>query len=246
MIPQVSGTSVSWHSHFVTMTPRVRKFALTAHITFSVGWLGAVVAYLALAIAGLTSRDAQMVRAAYLSMELIGWFVIVPFSLAALLTGLVQSLGTQWGLFRHYWIVVKFLLTTGATIVLLRHMQAVSRMSGVAAEPTLSSADFHALRIQLVVHAAGGLLVLLAATTLSVYKPWGMTPYGRRKQHERRKVSQADLLSYPDTNDDASVGPDRESTTSTPRWVYVVGIHAIGLVLLFVVLHLTGGGLQGH
>ena len=224
------------------MTPLLRKFALTAHITFSVGWLGAVVAYLALAIAGLTSHDVSMVRAAYLSMELIGWSVIVPFSLAALLTGLVQSLGTQWGLFRHYWILVKFLLTTAATIVLLWHMQAVSRMSGLAAETTLSSADFRALRIQLVVHAAGGLLVLLAAATLSVYKPWGMTPYGRRKQHEQRKVSQADLLAYPDTR----VGPDRGFITSAPRWVYVVGIHAIGVVLLFVVLHLTGGGLRSH
>ncbi|MGH7798088.1 MAG: hypothetical protein ACREQ2_24770 [Candidatus Binatia bacterium] len=220
------------------MTPRLRKFALTAHITFSVGWLGAVVAYLALAIVGLTSHDAQMVRAAYLSMELIGWFVIVPFSLAALLTGLVQSLGTQWALFRHYWILVKFLLTTGATVVLLRHMQAVSGMSGIAAETTLSTGDFRALRIQLVVHAAGGLLVLLAAATLSVYKPWGMTPYGRRKQHERRKVSQADLLSYPGSG----VGPDQGSTTSAPRWVYVVGFHAIGVALLFVVLHLTGVG----
>jgi len=86
------------------MTPRLRKFAFTAHITISIGWLGAVVAYLALAIAGLTSQDAQTVRAAYLSMELIGWFVIVPFSLVALFSGLVQSLGTQWGLFRHYWI----------------------------------------------------------------------------------------------------------------------------------------------
>ena len=224
------------------MTPRFNKFALTAHITFSVGWLGAIVAYLALAIAGLTVHDAQTVHAAYLSMELIGWYVIVPFSLATLLTGLVEALGTQWGLFRHYWILVKFLLTTGATIVLLRHMQAVSRMSGLAAETALSSADFRALRIQLVVHAAGGLLVLLAATTLSVYKPWGMTRYGRRKQHERRKVSQVDLLSYPDS----SVGSGQGSTISTPRWVYVVGIHAIGLVLLFVVLHFTGGGLPGH
>ena len=97
----------------MTMTPRFNKFALTAHIIFSVGWLGAIVVYLALAIAGLTVHDAQMVRAAYLSMELIGWYVMVPFSLAALLTGLVQSLGTPWGLFRHYWILAKFLLTTG-------------------------------------------------------------------------------------------------------------------------------------
>jgi hypothetical protein len=229
------------HLRAMTMAPRFNKFVLTAHITFSVGWLGAVVAYLALAVAGLTVHDAPMVRAAYLSMELIGWFVIVPFSFAALLTGLVQSLSTQWGLFRHYWILAKFLLTTGAASVLLWHMQAVSRMSDLAAETTLSSADFRALRIQLVVHAAGGLLVLLAATTLSVYKPWGMTRYGRRKQHERRKVSQADLLSYPDT----SAGSVRGSTTSAPRWAYVVGFHAIGLALLFVVLHLTVG-LRSH
>ena len=225
----------------MTMTPRLRKFALTAHITFSVGWLGAVVPYLALTIAGLTSQDAQMVRAAYLSMELIGWFVIVPLSLAALLSGLVQSLGTPWGLFRHWWILVKFLLTTGATVVLLGHMQAVSRMSRIAAETTLSGADFRALRVQLVVHAAGGLLVLLAVTALSLFKPWGMTSYGRRQ------VSQADLPSRP--SDDATLMREPVFATSTPRWMRVVGIHAIhaiGLVLLFVILHLTGGGLRHH
>ena len=222
------------------MTSSLRKFALTAHIIFSVGWLGAVVAYLVLAIVGLTSHDVSLVRAAYLSLEWFGWFVIVPFSLAALLTGLVQSLGTQWGLFRHHWILVKFLVTTSATVVLLRHMQAVSFMSDVAAERTLSSADFRALRIQLVVHAAGGLLVLLAATTLSVYKPWGMTAYGRRRRQHERKVSQAAPLAYPGI----SAVPDQGSTTIAPRWVYVVGIHAIGLALMFVVLHLTGGGLR--
>jgi len=218
------------------MTPSFRKLALTTHIIFSVGWLGAVVAYLALAIVGLTSNDAPIVRATYISMELIGWFVIVPFSLATLLAGLVESLGTQWGLIRHWWILAKFLLTTGATIVLMWHMPAVSRMSDVAAETTLSITDFRALRIQLLVHAEGGLLVLLAATVLSVYKPWGMTPYGRRK------VSLVDLRSRPDFN----VGPSRGSTTRPPRWVYVVGIHAIGLILLFVVMHLTGGGLRSH
>ena len=133
---------------------------------------------MALAIAGLTSHDAGMVHAAYLAMNLIGQLIIVPLSLAALLTGLVQSLGTEWGLFRHYWIVAKFGLTIGGIIVLLLHMPTVSRMSHIAAGMTLSGADFSAVGIQLVVHAAGGLLVLLAATVLSVYKPWGKTRYG--------------------------------------------------------------------
>jgi hypothetical protein len=107
------------------MTPSFRKLFLTAHITFSVGWLGAVAAFLALVIAGLTSRDVHMVRAAYSAMELTARFVIVPLAFASLLSGLIQSLGTPWGLFRHYWVLVKLLLTIFATIVLLKKMPLI-------------------------------------------------------------------------------------------------------------------------
>lgn len=166
------------------MAPSLRKFALTAHIVFSVGWLGAVAGFLALSIAGLTSQSAQMVQAAYLSMELITWFVIVPLNLASLLTGLVSSLGTSWGLFRHYWILIKLLLTVLATVILLLHTQPISYMADAAAGTTLLSADHRPLRIQLVADAGAALVVLLVATILAVYKPRGMTPYGRRKQRE--------------------------------------------------------------
>jgi hypothetical protein len=155
----------------------LRNLAFTAHISFSVGWLGAVLAYLGLAIAALSRKDSQTVSAAYLAMELIGWFVIVPCSLAAVLTGLLQSLGTEWGLFRHYWILVKFFLTAFATIILLLHMPAVSYFAGLQTD----SPKLGALPGELL-HAGGGLLVLLVTTALSVYKPWGRTPYGRRKQ----------------------------------------------------------------
>ncbi len=84
------------------MTPALRKLNLTAHVTSSVGWLGAVASFLVLSIAGLTSENADSVRGAYVAMNLIGQFMIVPLSLAALATGLIQSLGTHWGLFRHY------------------------------------------------------------------------------------------------------------------------------------------------
>ena len=173
----------------MTMTPRLRKFALTAHVISSVGWLGAVVAFLPLAVVGLINQDAQTVRAAYLTMELIGWYALVPLSLASLLTGLVQSLGTTWGLFRHYWVLFKFLITVFSTIVLLTYMETLSYLSGVAAETTLSSGDLSGLRDPSpVLHAGAGLLLLLVAATLSVYKPRGMTRYGRRKQQEERRM----------------------------------------------------------
>ena len=171
------------------MTIGVRKFALTAHVTSSVGSLGSIAAFLALAVAGLTSQDAQIVRAAYLAMELIAWFVIVPLAFASLLTGLIQSLGTLWGLFRHYWVIVKLMLTIFATSVLLVKLEMIGYAARLAAEMALSRADLRAAGIQLVVHAAGGLVVLLLPAVLSVYKPPGVTRYGRREQHEQEALS---------------------------------------------------------
>jgi hypothetical protein len=175
----------------MAMTPRLRKLALTAHVTSSVGWLGAVAAFLALAVAGLASQDPQTVRAAYLTMDLTGWFVLVPLALASLLTGLVQSLGTTWGLFRHYWVLFKLLINVFATIVLVLYMQTLDHFAEVAAETRLSADDLAMLRSPSpVLHAGAAVVLLLAATTLAVYKPRGMTPYGQRKQREQRPVSQ--------------------------------------------------------
>ena len=170
----------------MTMAPCLRKFALAAHITLAVGWIGAVAGYIALDVAVATSQDAQTWRAAYLAMELIVWYVIVPLALASLLTGLVMSLGTNWGLFRHYWVLISLLLTIGATVVLLVETQTISYFADIAADPTTSSDDLRKLESTLV-HSVGGTVVLLVILVLNVYKPRGMTPYGWRKQQQRRK-----------------------------------------------------------
>jgi hypothetical protein len=170
------------------MPPGLRRLALTAHVTTSVGWLGAVAGFLALAIAGLSGRDVQTVRASYLAMELTGWYVIVPLCFASLLTGLVMSLGTRWGLFRHYWVLAKLLINLLATLLLLLHMQPIGHVAAVVAERTLSHGELGGLRIQLVADAGAALLALLLATILAVYKPRGTTPYGWRRQREERTV----------------------------------------------------------
>jgi hypothetical protein len=119
-------------------------------------------------------------------MEPAAWLVLVPLAFASLLTGLVQALGTTWGLFRHYWVLFKLLINVVATIVLLTYMETFSFMADVAADP---SADLGVVRnASPLLHAGAALLLLLAATTLAVYKPRGMTRYGRRKQHEQHTV----------------------------------------------------------
>lgn len=202
------------------MSPRVRKIALTAHVISSVGWFGAVAVFLALAVAGLVSRNAESVRAAYLAMEMTGWFVIVPFSVASFFTGLVQSLGTEWGLFRHYWIVIKLFIAVGATALLLLHMQPTSQVARAAGERILSSNDLRGLRVQLVGDAGAALVVLVAATALSVFKPQGRTPFD-------------------------PAGGDR-SRGSAPRWVKIFGGLALVLLLAVVIRHLASGAHTHH
>ncbi len=217
---------------FLVMTPGLRKFNLTAHVTSSVGWLGAVAGFLVLSIAGLTSHDAETVRGAYLSMNLIGQFIIVPLSLAALLTGLIQSLGTHWGLFRHYWVFLKFLLAIGATFLLLLHQftavaAAARRVSG---NPIGALPEVGRLGTQLVIDAGLAVLLLVVTTTLSVYKPWGPTRYGQRKQQEQERREGL-----------------RQSDNATPFGLKIF-LALIGVLLaVFAFLHLTGHGLHhGH
>ena len=167
----------------MTMGPALRKFALATHLTVSVGWIGAVVAYLALGIAAVTSPDVQTVRAAWVAMDLTGWFVIVPLALASLLTGLVMALGTKWGMFRHYWVLVSLVMTLFSAIILLLHMPDVSAMAAVAQEA--ESVGLARLGGDLL-HPGLGLVVLLVIQVLNVYKPRGLTPYGWRKRQEQR------------------------------------------------------------
>ena len=162
------------------LSPGLRRFTLTSHLTVSVGWIGAVGVFLAHAIIALTSDDPQIVRGVYLVMEPAAWVTLVPLAIASLITGIALSLGTTWGLFRHYWVVFKLLIAVFATLILLVYMETFRQMADVAAN---SSVDLHAVRNPSpVVHAVLALLILLIATVLAVYKPRALTPYGRRRQ----------------------------------------------------------------
>jgi hypothetical protein len=159
------------------LTPRWRRFALAVHLLTSVGWIGAVLAYIALGLAATSSAGTHRVRGAWESMELIGWYVLVPLAIGSLITGLVMALGTKWGLFRYYWVLFAFVMTSLATVVLVLHMPDVSAMSEAAR--TADGSELEAMGGDLF-HAVLGLAVLLVILVLNIYKPPGMTRYGWR------------------------------------------------------------------
>lgn len=174
----------------MSISPRLRKLSLTMHVASSVGWLGAVLGFLALALATLITDDSQTVRGAAIAMEVIGTFVLIPLSLASLLTGLVQSLGTPWGLVRHYWVIFKLIINVFASVVLLMYVPTLTSLGTIAMKPSLSDANLSALQTPSpLLHSGAALLLLLVATILSVYKPKGLTKRGRRKNREGQLIA---------------------------------------------------------
>ena len=164
----------------MTMPPPLRKLGLLAHIVASVGWLGAVLTSLALGVVGLAATDGELVRAAYLVMASLGWAILVPLSVLSLATGLVQALGTRWGLLRHYWVIIKLVMNLFATAILLLYMQTLAAIEATARAWT--GGDAALLRNPSpALHSAGALILLLIAAVLSVYKPKGQTRHGQQR-----------------------------------------------------------------
>jgi hypothetical protein len=170
----------------VRLPPTARSLALAVHLAVSVGWLGAVAAYLSLDLVAAASQDAQTLRSAYVGMETIAGNVIVPLAIATLLTGVLVSVGTKWGLVRHWWVSISLALTVLATVVLLIETGTIAANAAVAADPATTTAELRRLGNTLV-HSIGGAIVLLGVLVLNVYKPRGMTPYGWRKHQEERR-----------------------------------------------------------
>lgn len=157
-----------------------RKVVLSAHLTVSVGWIGAVVAYLALGITAVRSDRSEVIRAMWDAMEVTGWYVIVPLAVSSFVTGVLIALGTKWGLFRHYWVVISFVLTAFSVVILVLHMPSVTATAEFAR--TAERSELKSLGGDLG-HPGIGLAILLFVQVLNLYKPRGLTRYGWRKQN---------------------------------------------------------------
>ncbi|MGW0731956.1 hypothetical protein [Streptomyces sp. NPDC002851] len=156
------------------MSPRLRKFVLTCHVVVSVGWLGLEIGQLIIGTVGVAADNPELIRATRIVAEILGVEVVAVAAWSSLITGLLLSLATKWGLLKHYWIMTKLVINVGLMVAghsLFRHWLHHQADIGVAADPVST---------KLLIGMGIGFTLLLTATTLSVYKPWGKTRFARR------------------------------------------------------------------
>ena len=196
------------------MPAQLRRVMLTVHIALSVGWIGSVAAFLSLALLGQTSADAVTITSAYVAMNAISLFVVVPLSLAALLSGMALALLTPWGLFKHYWVLSKLTLTLlAAGLLMLHQFSAVAVAAAQVRASTDALPSAGRLGLQLIVDGSLAIASLLAVVAIAVFKPRGVTLFAGK---EAAAVSIG--------------GPG--------RWVFLAVI-AAGVALFFI-MHMTG------
>ncbi len=164
---------------------------LLLHVASSVALLGAIACFLVLAVLGTTTANEQMLRTAFTAMQILTTTVIVPLALIGLVSGIIQALGTSWGLFQNYWVLIKLVVTVFAVTILLIKTQLIAKAALLASVSVLPLAELQSAGAQLVFHSAAGLLVLLVPMVLSIFKPKGKTRYGWKKAQKQSASNMA-------------------------------------------------------
>ncbi|RAY14236.1 DUF2269 domain-containing protein [Actinomadura craniellae] len=170
---------------FRGLRPSARRFWLTLHVGFAVSWLGVGTAMAVLSTTGMLADDLELRRHAYGILHMLDHVIVIPLVVLSIVTGLVISLGTKWGLTRNWWVLTKFGLTMGMVVFAAACGNAwvCNLAERTAANP---AADAHGDDVKLAVTMVFFCGLLWAATALSIYKPWGRTPWQGRSHSRHR------------------------------------------------------------
>ncbi|MEV6169061.1 DUF2269 domain-containing protein [Streptomyces sp. NPDC051954] len=160
-----------------------RRASVVVHVVASASWLGLTLGLFALAVTAVTTGSAVTVEASVRAMQLFSDWLLLPVAFLTLLSGLLLSLGTPWGLARHRWVYIKFwltLATIAATTFALRPGLSSTVDAVVASGSVPDTTD-------IVMGPIVSLTAYVFMTVISVLKPWGLTRRGRNVRAAARR-----------------------------------------------------------
>lgn len=167
---------------------RSRQLLVFVHVVVSVGWMGAGAANVVVAATATSTASAWTRAVSYQLIERIDTYLIIPLAFATLISGLIVSWATPWGLTRYWWVLAKLLLTV-AIIAFSTFGLGVWLQESIQA--TSGSVGRSAVGAYLVYGAGLNIVAFLFVTWLSVAKPWGRTPWAKRSRqganHQRAR-----------------------------------------------------------
>ena len=92
-----------------------RQWLKGFHVFFACTWIGAGMSLVVMQWF-MKAGDGMELYGIVRSMKFIDDFVIIPGAIGTLVTGLLFSLFTNWGFFKHWWIIVKWIINLSGVI----------------------------------------------------------------------------------------------------------------------------------
>lgn len=175
--PTISTMTTTIERSTRRLAPTTRKWLLLLHVVASVGWLGLNVGNLTLAVTGLLTDDPATQHTAFGAMYLVGGPLLIPVSLLAYASGIMLGFYSRWGVLRYRWVLVKFVLTTIAVVLVpLSLLPGLRELSSLMADtPPDRMADVGELATSMLTAGIVSTSMYLTNAVLSVLKPWGRT-----------------------------------------------------------------------
>lgn len=172
------------------ITIRQKRWLLSAHLFCTVAWLGTALCSLVLNLTALFTQDSHLLRAIYLQASILDVALLRGGALGAILTGLLLSVLTQWGLFRFYWIMLKEIISVLCIAVGVIISSWNDEALALAASPGFQSVHspiYLTDRAWMFLGIAFQLVSLSAVVVISVFKPWGQ--WKRFTRHRAKQSS---------------------------------------------------------
>lgn len=154
-----------------------KKWLLSLHILFAAIMLGTSVTFLILSITAVSTKDSGLVLSCYKAMHVLSETSVRASVIGTIVTGILLSLWTHWGLVKYYWIIAKEVLTLVAVILgpigmYIWTLQGISLLTDVGVEGANQGA-YVVNTISLFIGIGLQIISLIAMYLLSVFKPWG-------------------------------------------------------------------------
>ncbi|NGQ95885.1 hypothetical protein G3578_12035 [Brevibacillus sp. SYP-B805] len=165
-----------------------RRWLLALHLLFAAIMFGVAIVFLILSITAANTNDEGVLKACYTSMHLLAKTSVRASTIGTLVTGILLSVLTQWGLFKYYWIIVKEGLTILSIILgpIGMYFWTLKAVTLTTAEGlgALQDPAFTVNSAQLWTGIILQILSLAMMFVISVFKPWGS-----RKQKNRSNLA---------------------------------------------------------
>ncbi len=156
--------------------PQAQKWLKVCHIAFAGTWLASAIT-IALVSSLLSSDDGMQMLGIHRTAKFVDDFILIPAANGTWVTGLLFSLKTRWGWFKHRWIPVKWAIAISGivvgTFVLGPNLNALPAMVRELGATAFAHPKYLSSRNVILYLGSFQVATLLLACSLPVLKPWG-------------------------------------------------------------------------